>query len=281
MNPTAPAAGSQQINERFVGGADDLAMAINDQCLLALAPDYSGCAMSVIHALIRRAVAGLRLQGVPQLGMQGDLLIGAGCVESVDAAAVTLGEYGQAPRFVSAFLNGEIIMRDSTCPVIHAGLQAAEKNIPFMPLRGILGSDLVTHRPDWQVIDNPFSTDKDPILLVPQIKPDVALFHAPMADSQGNVWIGKRRELMLMSHAAKRTLVSVERVCEGNLLDNDEQAAGTIPALYIDKLAVIPAGGHPVGLFGSYEEDSQQLKHYAAASKTPDGFNDYLKEFVL
>ena len=50
-----------------------------------------------------------------------------------------------------------------------------------MPLRGILGSDLVRHRPDWQVIDNPFGRD-DPIVLVPAIRPDIALFHAAMAD---------------------------------------------------------------------------------------------------
>ena len=64
-----------------------------------------------------------------------------------------------------------------------------------MPLRGILGSDLVRYRPDWRVIDNPFADD-DPILVVPAIRPDVALFHAVRADRAGNVWIGVRRELM-------------------------------------------------------------------------------------
>ena len=32
---------------------------------------------------------------------------------------------------------GAIIMKDATCPAIYAALQAAEKGIPFMPLRGL------------------------------------------------------------------------------------------------------------------------------------------------
>ena len=108
-----------------------------------------------------------------------------------------------------------------------------------MPIRGILGSDLVKHRPDWRVIDNPYGED-DPILLVPAIRPDIALFHAAMADRESNVWIGVRRELMLMAHAARTTLVSVEEVAERNLLDDDEAAAGTIPGLYIGAIGYAP-----------------------------------------
>ena len=92
-------------------------------------------------------------------------------------------------------------MKDATCPALHAAFQAAEKGVPFMPLRGLIGSDVLAHRPDWQVIDNPFGND-DPIVLLPAIKPDVALFHAPLADRDGNVWIGRQRELVTMAHAA-------------------------------------------------------------------------------
>ena len=237
---------------------DDLGRRIPDGASLALAPDYSGCAMAVIRALIRRGVRDLRLVGVPQLGLQADLLIGAGCVRSLEAAAVTLGEAGSAPRFVAALRDGTIAIRDSTCPAIHAGLQAAEKGVPFLPLRGILGSDLVHHRPDWRVIDNPFA-ENDPILLVPAIRPDVALFHAARADRAGNVWIGVRRELMLMAHAARATLVTVEAITEDDLLADDVSAAGTIPALYITAIAEARGGAWPVGLRGHYPPDSDHL----------------------
>ena len=117
---------------------------------------------------------------VPQAGIAADLLIGAGCVATIETAAVSLGELGNAPRFTAAVEGGGLAIRESTCPAIHAALQAAEKGVPFMPLRGLIGSDLLGARPDWQVIDNPLADGGgDPIVVLPALKPDVALFHAP------------------------------------------------------------------------------------------------------
>lgn len=256
-----------------------VAAAIADGIRLALAPDYSGCSLAVVRALIERGAKGLHLIGVPQLGFQADLLIGAGCVESVESAAVTLGEFGPAPCFSRAIMEGRLTIRDTTCPVIHAGLQAAEKGIPFMPLRGVLGSDLIKHRPDWKVMANPFGNN-DPILLVPKIQPDIALFHAAKADHLNNVWIGVRRELMLMAHASTRTLVTVETVSQTSFLDDDALAAGTIPALYVAAIAVAPKGARPLGLRGCYGADTEHLQDYARLAKTADGFERYLDRWM-
>lgn len=258
----------------------ELAARVPDGASVALAPDYSGCALAAVHALIRRRVQGLHLIGVPQLGFQADLLIGAGCVRSVEAAAVTLGEQGPAPRFLAAIRAGAIEIRDSTCPALHAGLLAAEKGVPFMPLRGVLGSDLVRHRPDWRVMDNPFGDD-DPILLVPAIRPDAALFHAARADRAGNVWIGVRRELMRLAHAATTTLATVEEITDDDLLADDVTAAGTIPALYVSAIARARRGAWPVGLRGVYPTDIQHLRRYAELARDEAGFARYLEEFVF
>lgn len=257
-----------------------LAAAIPDGASVAVPPDYSGCAMAVVHALIARGARRLQLIGVPQAGFQADLLVGAGCVDLVETAAITLGELGPAPRFCAAVKAGAIALKDSTCPAIHAGLQAAEKGLPFMPLRGILGSDLLAHRSDWRVIDNPFGRD-DPIVLLPAIRPDVALFHAPLADRDGNVWIGVRRELMTMAHAAERTLVTVEEITDDDLLADDRMAAGTIPGIYVSNIAVAKQGAWPVGLRGHYPADQAHLERYVREAKTPDGFKRYLETFVL
>ena len=259
---------------------EELAGRVPDGASVALAPDYSGCAVAVVRALIRRGARDLHLIGVPQLGFQADLLIGAGCVRGLEAAAVTLGEEGAAPRFVAAVKAGIIDIRDSTCPAIHAGLQAAEKGLPFMPLRGVLGSDLVRHRPDWRIIDNPFAED-DPILLVPAIRPDVALFHAALADGQGNVWIGVRRELMRMAHAARITLVSVEEIIDDDLLADDRTAAGTVPALYVTAIAEARRGAWPVGLRHCYPADREHLRRYAGLARSNTGFARYLDELML
>lgn len=251
---------------------EDLAALVPDGACVALPPDYSGCAMAAVKALCRRGVRGLHLVGVPSLGLQADWLIGSGCVTRIETAAMTLGEHGLPPRFSAALKARSIEVKDATCPVIHAGLQAAEKGVPFLPLRGILGSDLLRHRPEWRVIQNPMSETPDPLVIVPAIRPDVALFHAAVADKAGNVWIGVRRELMLMAHAARTTLVTVERIVDEDLLADPAMAAGTIPALYVTSIAEAKGGAVPIGLAGAYEADDAAIASYVAAARTDDGF---------
>ena len=273
----------------------DLAARVPDGAKLAVPRDITGPAMAATRALIRRGVRNLHLVCVPTSGLQADLLIGAGCVATLETSAVTLGEFGPAPRFTAAVKAGSIAILDATCPAIHAGLQAAEKGIPFMPLRGVLGSDLVAHRPDWRVIQNPFAeapggseagagggTDGggDPILVLPAIRPDAALFHAPRADRHGNVWIGPRRELMTMAHAARETLVTVEEVIEGDLLAEDEAAAGTIPALYVSAIAETKSGAWPLAFHDAYAADAAELADYVKLARTEAGFAQYLARYL-
>src|SRR6184192_1081208 len=183
---------------------------ITDGCVLAVPREASGVAMAATRALIRRGVKGLHLIALPTSSLQADMLIGAGCVETLETSAVSLGEFGPAPRFTAAILGRTITMKDATCPALYASMQAAEKGVPFIPLRGLIGSDILKHRPDWHVIDNPFANN-DPIVLLPAIKPDFALFHAGMADHAGNVFIGRDRELATMAHASARTIATVEK----------------------------------------------------------------------
>lgn len=260
--------------------AERIAAAIPDGALIALPPEYAPCAMEVIRALVRRQAKGLRILGVPQFGFQADLLIGAGCVSEVETAAVTLGELGLAPRFTAAIKASTITMRDTTCPAIHAALQASEKGIPYMPLRGLLGTDILARRPDWKVQDNPFG-ENDPIACLPAIRPDVTLFHAAKADRDGNVWIGVRRELMLMSHASRATYVTVEEIVDDNLLADPLLAPATIPGLYVTGIAEAKRGAWPLGVPHVYGRDEEHLALYADMAKTGEGFADYCNQWVL
>ena len=260
---------------------DELATHIPSGCLLAVPPDYSGVAMAATRALIQHKPQGLRVLCVPVGSIQVDQLIGAGMVDSVEAAAVTLGEFGLAPRFIAAVQNGSLIVKDTTCPAVHAMLQATEKGVPFMPLRGLLGTDILAHRDDWKVLNNPFAERPDPLVLLPAVQPDVALFHAPMADSEGNVWIGRRRELVTMAHAAKTTLVTVERIVEGCFFDDQQLAAGVLPGLYVSHIALAPRGAWPLGLGDEYAPDAEHLAAYARLARSDDGFADYLARYVL
>ena len=260
--------------------AEELAALIPDGALLALPPDYSLPSMETVRALIRRDARRLKLLGVPVLGMCADLLIGAGCVAEVESSAVSLGEAGLAPRFTAAVENNEIVVRDGTCPAVHTALQASEKGVPFMPLRGVLGSDLVKQRPDWRVLQNPFSGGDDPILYVRAITPDVALFHARWADEAGNVWVGRRRELATIAHASRKTFVTFEELKPGDMLDDEILAPGVISATYITATAPARRGAWPLGIPEVYGIDDAHLALYAKAAKTREGFRGYLDQFV-
>lgn len=242
---------------------------------VALPVDYAGVSMAMTRPMIAHGAGALDLVCVPTGGLQVDQLIGAGLVRSVETSAVSLGEAGGAPRFNAAVKAGTIGLRDATCPAIHAGLMAAQKGVPFVPIRGLLGSDVLRFRPDWRVIDNPFATG-DPIVLIPAIRPDVAIFHAPMADRDGNVWIGRRRELAAMAYASAQTLVTVERISDTSLLADERTAAGTLPALYVTEVALAPRGAWPYGLWGDYATDTEELIRYARAARSDEGFAAYM-----
>lgn len=265
---------------RFLADANAIAREIPDGASIGLPPDYSPVAMAVVRALVRRGAKDLKLIGVPVLGFCADILIGAGCVREVETSAVTLGEAGLAPRFTVAAEKGALKIVDATCPMIHTGLQATEKGVPFMPLRGVLGSDLAKHHPEWKTIENPYAPG-DPILLAKAIVPDVALFHARWADEAGNVWVGRHRGLATIAHAAKSCFVTYEEKEAGDMLEDELLAPGCIGAVYITAVAPAPRGAWPLGVPEAYGIDDAHLALYARLAKTEAGFRQYLDQFVL
>src|SRR5271154_6541758 len=92
---------------------DEALAPIADGCMLAVARETSGVAMAATRALIRRGVKRLHLVALPTSSLQADLLIGAGCVEMMETSAVSLGEFGPAPRFTAAITGATIRMLDA------------------------------------------------------------------------------------------------------------------------------------------------------------------------
>ena len=259
--------------------ADGAQMAIPS----AFSAEYSGISMASTRAMIRKGVKNLHLIAVPSTSLQADLLIGAGCVASLQTGSILLYEYGRANRFIAAQKTGTITVKDSTCPAIHAALIAGEKGLPFMPVRGLIGSDILNLRMQsdgWLSIDNPFGKH-DPIVLVPPLRPDVTLLHVPLADRFGNVWIGRRTEFATMARAADKTLVTFEERFPGDLMADRDKAPATIPAFHVTALSHQPNGAWPLHGGDAYAEDAAHLREYAERSKTADGFAEYLAAYVL
>ncbi len=97
-----------------------------------------------------------------------------------------------------------------------------------------------------------------------------------MADRAGNVFIGTQRELVAMAHAAQKTVVTVEKIHDGDLLRDPVLAAGTLPGFYVEAVAVEPRGAWPLPLPDHYAIDGAHMAEYARLAATPEGFADYL-----
>ena len=258
----------------------DIVDEVENGCILGIPADYSGVPMAFTKELIKKGIKNLKLYCLPLTTIQGDMLIGSGCVSEIEAAAVTLGEFGLAPRFSEAVENGSILIKDSTCPALHAQLQATEKAVPFMPLRGVIGSDIQKHRKDWCIIENPMESSgiqNEPILLLPAVQLDILVFHASCADRNGNIQIGRRRELATLAHASKKVFVTVEKILEVDFFEDELSAATCLPALYIDGISIVKNGSWPCALPGVYPADNKEIKKYSMAAKTKKGFDKYMK----
>lgn len=256
-----------------------LAAAIPDGARLAVPEDADGVSMAATRALVARGARDLHLVCVPVGRLQADVLIGAGCVATIETSAVSLNEHGPAPRFVAAVRAGGVGILDATCPAIYAALQASQKGLPFMPLRGLLGSDVLARRTDWKVIDNPFAPG-DAVVALRPIRPDVALFHAPYADRRGNVFVGRARDCLLMAQAARSACATVEHIVERDLMRDPERSAGVIPAAYVTHVAVAERGTAPLALQGCYGADDAALARYAQAARTEEGFREWLAAWL-
>src|SRR5262249_1513923 len=133
--------------------------------------------------------------------------------------------------------------------------------------------------PDWNPLGSQFGKNA-PVVLLPALKPDVALFHAPLADRDGNVYISTQRELVTMAHAAARTIVTVEEIHDTDLLRDPLFAAGTLPGFYVDAVAIERPGAWPLPLPDRYGIDAAHMSEYAQLAATPEGFIQYLDRYV-
>ena len=276
-HPVQEAAFMTDTSDNVINNITNLAAEIPNGAKLAVFKD--NVPMALARALIRKNSKNLHMIGVPTSGLFADMLIGAGCVKTMESSGVTMSEYGQAPCFVRAVQSGAIQLLDSTCPAVYTGLQAAEKGIPFMPIRGLLGSDILANRPDYKIIDNPYAV-ADPIVAIPALQPDVAVFHVPLADRHGNVWTGGQHELKLMAHAARATLVTCERLYDGNLLADAQLAAATISAFYITAISIVEHGCWPLALPGYYPADEAAIRVYMHSAQNAAGMRNWLDEHV-
>lgn len=227
--------------------------------------------MALISAIIRAGVKGLSfVDREPGLGL--DVMVASGAVSKVRAAMATFEHYGLAPTVRKKAEEGAISYLEDTCGAIIAGLRAGAQGVPFMPVRGILGSDLLKiHEAagTWKVMKDPFTGEE--LVAVRAIEPDVALIHVQVSDEYGNaVIMGPRFEDELKIRAAKRVILSAEKVVSSDELKRLTRDLGltlSATSLYVSAVVRAPEGAWPTGVYGLYEPDYEAIGAYYKAAK--------------
>ena len=149
--------------------------------------------------------------------------------------------------------------------------------VPFLPVRGILGSAYLEVNPRFRVIPDPFSGEE--LAVVQALTPDVTLVHAGRGDSQGNILIPRVSDWRLAITASRRVIATVEERVDGSLQDQPEWRV--VPALYLTALVHCPGGAAPTGYPGYYPQDEAHLACYLESSREAGAFAHYLKDHVL
>ncbi|MFE5321786.1 CoA transferase subunit A [Paenibacillus sp. NPDC056579] len=251
---------------------------IEDGATLAISGNMDMSPMALIREVIRSAKHDLALLCAGAAAVNADLLIGSGAVRSVEFSQISMGEYGFAPHFRRRFEQGSIEGWEHACPTLAAALQAGAMGIPFIPVRGLIGTDYMRIRSDFLQITNPYD-EKEQLAIVPAIRPDVALFHAYKADTSGNVLAHPAHNNRLLAQASRHTIVSVEEIVSPDELRMEK--GSLIPSVYITAIVHQPSGARPTACPGYYSVDGGHIQMYLDASRSEEQFNLYLQENVL
>ena len=252
--------------ERFVPDGATVAMGV---ALEPLIPFAAG------HELIRQRRRDLELVG-PISDMLFDQLIGASCVRRVTAAWVGNVSEGLGHcyrRACEAGVPRAIEVHDHSNFSISLALWAAAWNVPSLPTRTLLGSDILRTNPNLSL--------RDGLVEVKAVRPDVAIVHVQRADALGraHAWgpLGVAEEAGL---AAAAVIVTCEELVDPSVTLSDPNRI-LFPETKVVAVVHEPGGAHPSPVQGHFKRDHSFYRDYAQRSRTEEGFRGWLDEWVL
>ncbi len=194
-------------------------------------------------------------------GIEGDILIGGGCVSTVRTVYFGLEAFGFAPMFTAAANRGTIKVIDETEQSLAMGIRARMSGVGFMPSHGWQGTDLLTLRPDVKSIVDPYTGET--LTAFPAVACDTAIIHALAADRWGNILLnnnlGVDVELIYISERVIATVETIvdrlERTTEGVL----------IPSPGIHSIVLAPNGAYPTSCYPHYPIAGEAFLDYIDA----------------
>jgi glutaconate CoA-transferase subunit A len=254
-----------------VDDGDSIAMGCALESLIPFAASYE---------IIRQYKRDLTLIG-PISDIQFDQLIGAGCVRKIIASwvgNVAAGLGHNYRRAAEAGIPQPIEIEEHSNFTIGLALQAAASGLPFLPTRSIKGSDFASG-PQFQPVTCPFTGAQ--LVAVRAIHPEVAILHVQRADRDGNahVWgnFGVMREA---AFAAKKVILTCEEIVDHEVIVGDPNRT-LIPGFLVSSVVHEPLGSHPSPTQGYSRRDDDFYFEYHSATRTREGFEQWLAQWVL
>jgi len=212
----------------------------------------------------------------------GDMLVGAGCLKRMEIAWCSYAVAGLAYNFrraIESKIPHEVQLVEFSNYTIGLRLLAGAMNVPFMPTKSLLGSDLPQYNEMIKTTEDPYTGEK--VALVPAANPDVAIVHVNRADKLGNAQVfGFSSNSENLARAARKTIVTCEE-----LVTNDEirrhPNLTIIPEYAVDAVVEVPFACHPWNMPYEYAYDIPFHMEQLAAFKTREGFEKWLEEWLF
>lgn len=235
--------------------------------------------MAAVRELIRQEKQGL---GIVCLvgGIPVDWLAAAGVINRLTGAAVSMEQFGLCQRYRKAVEAGDIRMEELSETALNSRLGAGARNLPFLPTRGLIGTDLIDINDDLVEIEDPFGGP--PVIACRALVPDVALVHAHRADRFGNVQYEPTilwPDLGIMPKAAKKVIVTAEEIVDSDVLRRQPDRT-VLPGFIVNAVVEVPYGAHPTSFNPNYGYDSRFHLDWARASRDEGEAKAFLDQYV-
>ena len=207
-------------------------------------------------------------------GIEIDMLVAAGCASQVRSCFVGMEIFGMAPNYRKAVESGTLKISEESEASIALGLRASYLKVPFMPLKGIIGTDLPKIRDDVKQFTDPLGSGTE-LMALPKIDLDVAILHVPYADEYGNgniagaVWMDAD-----MAKTAKKTIIICEKLVETEDIRYLPGKA-QLPMQTTTAVVKMPFSAHPTSCYPFYTFDPLHIQTYLKTD-----FNDYKNKFI-
>jgi glutaconate CoA-transferase subunit A len=232
------------------------------------------------HELIRQGRRDLTLVG-PISDICFDQLVAAGCVRKIVAAWVGNVQHGSGYGFRRALEQSvprRLEIEDHSNFTLALALEAAALGVPYLPARTLLGTDILARSGSLRPAACPFTGA--PLVLVPALRPDVAILHVQRADADGNAhaW-GPTGVSGAAARASRAVIVVCETLVAPEVIRSDPNRL-LVPGFLVTAVVHRPWGAHPSPVQGHYNRDHAVYADYHRRSAAAEDAEAWLREWV-